>query len=199
MTKVYYRLTFGLELVSALSMLVALFLPWHSIAGTAFDIFQRPMKDFYFPYGFFNVWWLMWGVLPIIGLTIIRGANGLFMQHREGERWAWGFCLLAAVAMGWLYGVGDQAHLWAEANPHLQQGFWLTISSLALLGVLIWSEGFLPVKEGRGYEVEFEDEDAKMRVCGYCGSPNDWNARRCGFCGIMLETSGQLAPPKKDK
>ncbi len=193
---VYFRLTYGLQAIAALNVLVALLLPWHTSTGSAFQLMQRPLEDFILPISLFNVWWLMWFLPPVALLSLVRGIMGAFERElMPGRHTALITSGLALLTILWFY-----INFWGENDTSLtgvagdlQIGYWLTLSSLALLSLLILAEWTLPEQDPRlvrlGRLAEDDPEriwEGHYRICHYCGSPNDPAKRRCTFCGMML-------------
>lgn len=208
--KIYYRLTFALQFMVAVSLLAALLLPWHTVGGTAFELLQRPLEGFRFPYGFADSWWLIWLIVPLPLLSVVRSAAGLFQEQWEvieGRRYAFSFGICTAIALTWFHLIAEDTAFWKVTNPHLEFGFWLTGSSLVLLMVLIWTERILPKQDPRLKRIEHLAPDdperlweGHFRLCSYCGSPNEPVARRCQFCGIvMFPETKEKVTEKKDQ
>ncbi|MCB9436182.1 MAG: zinc ribbon domain-containing protein [Anaerolineales bacterium] len=190
--KVYRQLTYALQLIASLNVLVALFLPWHTEHGNALELMQRPLEGT-LPYSLVSPWVLLWG-LPLIGLvSLLRGASGIFDAHAPGRTWAIRTSLLAAIVMGWYYLIfGSEADS-LNIIGEIRFGYWLTVSSLLLLTLLILTEWLLPEYDPHlAHLAKLTHDDPERiweghyRVCPYCGSPNDPENRRCSFCGITL-------------
>lgn len=193
---IYYRITYGLQAIAALNVLIALLLPWHTATGSAFQLMQRPLEDFALPLSLFNVWWLMWLLPPVAVLSLIRGTMGAFERSfMPGRRTALITSGAALLSAAWFY-----INFWDEHNTtlvttagDLQIGYWLTVSSLMLLTLLILTEWLLPEQDPRLVRLArlAEDDPERIweghyRICTYCGSPNDPTRRRCIFCGMMI-------------
>ncbi len=204
---IYYRITYGLQLIAALNVLFALLLSWHTETGAAIELMQEPFRDFTFPTSLTTPWWPLWLLPPVAIISLIRGGLGVFDHQVMWGRAALIASGVAIVAMLWFYAAFGQEHdtsLTTTAGD-LQVGYWLTASSLAILSVLIVVEWTLPAKDPhlvRLSRLDANDPDrlweGHFRICGYCGSPNDPEARRCDYCGTALfpESQKQGDTPK---
>jgi hypothetical protein len=191
----YFRVTYGMQAIAALNVLIAIFLPWHTEFGSATDLLARPLEDFQFPLSFFNVWWLMWLLPPIVLLSILRGLSGMFNYEVPFRRASLVLSGVASLSMAWFYiNFGDNNPTgFRQTFGEIQFGYWLTLSSLVLLILLIVVESNLPEQDPKLLRISrlAPDDPERLweghyRSCTYCGSPNDPSAKRCSYCGITL-------------
>ncbi|MBZ0320607.1 MAG: zinc ribbon domain-containing protein [Anaerolineae bacterium] len=191
----YFRATYAMQFVAALSLLVALFLPWHVRGGTAIDLIERIFDNFYFPYSLVSPWALL-AILPITAIvSMVRGVMGMmFYDEVLWYKLAWRLGLFAIISMAWFYaafGVDDDM-AWTQVS-HLRVGYWLTGSSLLMLVVVLILERIIPKEDPviqRLSRLPMNDPERILsgyyRACPNCLSPNDPKARRCVNCGVLL-------------
>ncbi len=191
----YFRMTYGMQAIAAINVLIAIFLPWHTEFGSATDLLARPFENWSFPVSLFNVWWLMWLIPPIVLLSIIRGLSGIFNYEVPFQRTSLTLSGVASLAMAWFYiSFGDKSTSgFRQTFGELQFGYWLTLSSLILLIILIIVEINLPEHDPEILRISRLAPDDPERIwkghyrsCPYCGSPNDPQVKRCNACGITL-------------
>jgi hypothetical protein len=195
--RAYYRATYMMQFVAALSVMVALFLDWHVRGGTAMDLLGRMSEDFYFPYSLVSSWTLLM-LLPITAiLSMIRGILGtLFYDEVLWRRAAWKFALASGISMVWFYAAfGEDADI-PGTGTHvgdLRIGYWLTATSLLTLVVLLYLERVLPTEDPLIKKLSRLPPDHPDRIlsgyyreCPYCNAPNDPKSRRCFSCGLIL-------------
>lgn len=191
--KIYHQLTYGLQFIAALNVLVALFLPWHTEHGTALELMQRPLENFHFPYSLFSPWVLLWGLPPVALVSLLRGASGIFDGQAMGRWLVIRLSFAASIAMSWYYLIFGAEVDSLNIIGQIRFGYWLTVSSLVILTLLILTEWLLPQHDPHLVHLTqlAEDDPERLweghyRACPYCGSPNDPQSRRCSFCGIVL-------------
>ncbi|MBI5929507.1 MAG: hypothetical protein HY862_09375 [Chloroflexi bacterium] len=193
----YFRATYGMQFVAALSLMVALFLPWHVRGGTAIDLIERMFDNFYFPYSFVSPWALL-AMLPVTAIiSLMRGVMGmLFYDEVLWHKLAWRLGLFSIVSMVWFYAAfGADADIPGTGTRlgDLRVGYWLTGTSLLMLVVVLFLERVIPKEDPALKRLSRLPPNHPERVlsgyyraCPNCAAPNDPKARRCINCGVLL-------------
>lgn len=195
--RAYFRATYAMQVGAALSVLVALFLPWHVRGGTAIDLIGLMFRDFYFPYSLISPWILV-AMLPVTAIVcMLRGVMGImFYDEVMWQILVWRLGLLCVFSMVWFYAAfGADADIPGTGTRvgDLRLGYWLTGTSLLILMSLLYLERIIPQEDPElrrlsGLPPNHPDRimSGYFRSCPNCAAPNDPKARRCTNCGVIL-------------
>jgi hypothetical protein len=200
----YFRAVYAMQLIAACAVVAGLFLAWwgggHGDHLTAFDILDRSTMELRQrkPTGIVQplvVLWLLWPFVIVAGLRSFTGILVTPVWYRRLTLAAWVPALLAL--LHFYINFGDQV---AADSPlkdgHIQIGFWLTASSVVILGLLILAEGTIKepddtwAAQGPTGGGPVEDAERLWRgeyqSCPYCGMLNEPQARTCVNCHNLL-------------
>lgn len=200
----YFRAVYALQLVAVMAVVAGMFLAWwggtHGDHLTAFDILDRSTAELRRrkPTGIAQplvVLWLLWPFVIVAGLRSFTGMLVTPVWYRRLALAAW---LPAVLALAHFYiNFGDKL---AADSPlkdgHIQIGFWLTGSSIVILGLLVLVEGMIKARDdtwaAQGPTPGAPVEDAERlwrgdyQACPYCGMLNEPQARTCVNCHNLL-------------
>lgn len=176
---VYLRLTYSLQIIAALNLLLTIFLPWHTHTRSAASLLYQIINRADGPLGIWGLispWWLL-VFLVVAGLAgLFRGLMGVVERRRVGLLAAAHLLAgLALLSLLWFYAAAGEWRARFGTEAHLQIGFWLAVTSTSLLALLLWIETSLPA-----------DQRPARIPCPNCGQLNHRQARRCAHCGLLI-------------
>lgn len=206
----YVRLLHAMQLVAVGCMIAGFFLVWWDARDpqSYWDLLNRSThelraRDPNFIGQPLMVLWFLW---PVLIASTLRGLTGILVTPVWYRRLALVAWVLALLSLGHYY------INWGEDLPERSPlrdgvigiGFWLTLSSAAILGVLILAEWFFrDPDEGTIFAaqetVRNQDEATakgpawqdEFVTCPYCGMLNDRRAEACMSCGNVLFSAYQ--------
>ncbi len=200
---IYYRAVYIMQAIAVLAVIAGLFLPWWSgdEPANAFDLMRRSLDKvldrnpaiIIEPLG---VLWLLWPALIICGMRAFTGVQVQPVTYHRLALVAW---LAAMLALAHFYiNFGDKdlsIHSPLQAGA-IDDGFWLTGSSTAILGLLMLAEWLLDQGEpdafttapGRAGPVDDAERlwRGEYLTCPYCGMLNEPGSKKCYNCGNLL-------------
>lgn len=173
-----FRLTYFLQFIAALCILVSLFSPWHPEHGSGAELLVQPIEEFIFPISFFHPLWALW-LLPVTVAMVILRASYNYVDHRfviwtGTSRW---LTMGTVVVMSWL--------LVVYGADVVRDGFWACLTSIALLLILTGLEGIMPTRQIRLGQDVWRAGDKIIKPCFFCGRYNDVEAHICWYCGTV--------------
>ncbi|MBN1565216.1 MAG: hypothetical protein JXA10_15330 [Anaerolineae bacterium] len=211
----YFRAVYIVQFIAAWAVLAGFFLIWWnpdhpaSDPQTLFHLLDRSLdmladRDPHLIGQPLIVLWLLW---PDLFAGLLRGFTGILVQPVE-------FRILAAVA--WIAAMLTLGHFYinfgeelAEKSPlkngSIGAGFWLTASSVTVLGLLILTEFIIRKPDPTIFRQKPPSgavDDAQRlwegdyQTCPHCGMINEPDARACYNCRNLLFSFG---PEKEEK
>ena len=197
----YFRAVYVLQFIAVCCVVGGLFLVWWDGADTftAFDLLNRSARevidrDLAVLGQPLVVLWVIW---PSVIVSALRSFTGVLVTPIAFRRWALATWALAMLALAHFFiNFGDDL---PERSPlrdgKIQVGFWLTGSSMLILGLLILVEGQIKPKQAF-FDVRQEatgpvnDPERLWRgdflTCPFCGMLNEPSARTCYNCHNLL-------------
>jgi hypothetical protein len=180
---IYLRLTYILQFVAGISLLLALFLPWHTTTHSVASLLYTTLNQLGTPHQFEMLGtpaWMTGFLFPVALLSVMRGLLGSIDRRKIALlKFARRAAYLGAFPIVWFYANdGELAKYTAHGIGHLQFGFWLSTSSGFLLFILILVETSLP--SGIDYP--------QYVACPVCDRTVRRGTRRCPHCGQLIYT-----------
>jgi len=200
----YFRVVYAMQFVAVIAIVAGLLLTWwtgREQAMSGFDLLGMTTDDLEqrSPHVLAQPLVVLWALWPVVVVSGLRGFTGMLVtpvSYRGLALVMWGFSLLA---LGHFYiNFGEDL---PERSPlidgHVSEGFWLTASSCAILGLLILTEYLIrppyrdPFKSSRVKPSEAVDDAERLwqgqyMTCPYCGMLNEPGARACYNCKNLL-------------
>ncbi|MBZ0309664.1 MAG: hypothetical protein K8I82_26605 [Anaerolineae bacterium] len=184
-----WKLVYKLEIAAAVSVLLSLAMPWHTVHGSGVQTlaygFSREAAMLIVNYGRMTLYvssWMLLMVIPLLAILFgIRGALGVMTLHLSNDSFLRLLVIFMAASTVWYW----------QANPeHLASGFWLCGFSVALLCLAMVIEFNLPeekVHEKRSIrDLMKSNLPEGFIACPHCGAPNNSLEDFCIFCNGWL-------------
>jgi hypothetical protein len=201
----YFRVVYIMQFIAAWAILAGFFLTWWEgdDPQTVFNLLQRSIdllvdRDPHLIGQPLVVLWLLW---PVFFAGMLRAFTGILVQpvsYRTLALVAW---IAAMLVLGHFYiNFGDElADNSPLKNGSIGDGFWLTASSVTILGLLILTEFLIREPDPllvRQRPPSGAVDDAQRiwegdyQTCPHCGMINEPDARTCYNCRNLLFSFG---------
>ncbi len=197
----YFRAVYIMQYIAVWAVLAGFFLIWWDAEEprTLLHLLKRSLdlvrnRDPHVIGQPLVVLWLLW---PVFFVEVLRGFTGLLVQpvaYRRLALVAWGAAALALAHFYINFG-GELARNSPLKDGTIGDGFWLTTSSVVILGLLIWVEFMIREPDPlmmRQRPASGAVDDAQRlwegdyQTCPHCGMINEPEARACYNCRNLL-------------